>query len=64
MSNPFVKKAMLKAMDRTNGELDKAVLAYRENPTDENREHLLRMQEAHVADFYREETEGFIERTK
>lgn len=50
-------------MDRTNGKLDEAVLAYREDPTEANKQRLLALQEQHVTDFYREQADEFIRRT-
>lgn len=51
-------------MDRTNGRLDAAVLAYREDPSEENRQRLLAAQREHNDDFMREQTGAYIERTK
>lgn len=51
-------------MDRTNGRLDAAVLAYREEPTHENRERLLAAQREHNEAFLREQTGEYIERTR
>jgi hypothetical protein len=50
-------------MDRTNGELNRAVLAYRENPTPENERRLIAAQEAHYEHFSREEIADFQRRT-
>ena len=36
-------------------DLDKAVVAYRENPTEENRAHLMREQEKHMHEFFQRE---------
>jgi hypothetical protein len=49
--------------DRTGGELDRAVAAYREDPTDANRARLDAAQRAHVIAFYAELTGEFIART-
>lgn len=49
--------------DRTNGELDAAILAYREDPSEENRERCLRAQQAHTDAFYAEQTGVFQART-
>ena len=49
-------KEFERGVDRTNGELDRAVVAYREDPSDENRERVLAAQEAHVEAFHRERT--------
>lgn len=51
-------------MDRTQGRLDQAVLAYRENPTEENNKRLLEIQREHVDNFYAEQTGVYIERTR
>jgi hypothetical protein len=49
--------------DRTNGALNRAILAYRENPTPENRAALLAAQSAHVNHFYAEQAAEFVRRT-
>lgn len=54
---------MTEPVDRTNGELDAAVLAHREDPSEENRERALRAAEAHNAAFLAEQTEEFQRRT-
>jgi hypothetical protein len=51
-------------MDRTSGALDRAVIAYREDPTEANRLRLLAAQAAHTEAFYREQSDEFIERTR
>lgn len=49
--------------DRTNGGLDKAVIAYRDNPTPENRAVLIAAQRAHADAFAAEQTAEFQRRT-
>jgi hypothetical protein len=49
--------------DRTNGELDAAVIAYRELPDEANLRRLMAAQRAHVDAFYRERTAEFQART-
>ncbi len=51
-------------VDRTNGELDAAVVAYRENPTLPNKERLFSAMHQHSDHFYREEIRGYQERTR
>jgi hypothetical protein len=46
-------------VDRTNGELDAAILAYRDDPSEENRDRCLKAQQAHTDAFYAEQTEEF-----
>jgi hypothetical protein len=48
---------------RTNGELERAIIAYREDPTEANRARLLAAQSAHVNDFYAEQAREFVGRT-
>ncbi len=43
--------------------LDQAIVAYRENPTDENREWLMGLQAQHANRFYRSQATEFIRRT-
>lgn len=51
-------------MDRTNGALDKAIIAFRANPTPENRAALMTAAKRHNEHFVREQTGNYIERTK
>ena len=51
-------------MDRTDGELDAAVLAYREDDSEANRQRLLAAQRAHDDAFVGEMTGTFQERTR
>lgn len=51
------------SVDRTNGELDAAVLAYREDPSEANRDRCLAAQERHHEAFLREQTAEFMART-
>jgi hypothetical protein len=51
-------------VNRTNGRLDAAIIAYREAPTPENRARLMAVQREHAAHFMREQTGGFIARTR
>ena len=51
-------------MDRTNGRLDAAVIAYRESPTEENRLALRAVANEHNEAFLREQTIEFIARTR
>lgn len=53
----------LKAVDRTQGRLDAAVIAYRNDPTDENHEALMAVGLEHVEAFYQEQTIDFMDRT-
>jgi hypothetical protein len=50
-------------MDRTNGRLDAAVLAYRANPTDENHVALMAAGMDHMSAFFKEQAEEFQTRT-
>jgi hypothetical protein len=52
-----------KAKDRTNGELDTAVIAFRREPTPDNRARLMTAMEAHADSFKREQTSDFVDRT-
>jgi hypothetical protein len=45
-------------------ELDRAVLAFRENPSEMNRRRLERVQAEHVGRFHRDRAVEYIERTK
>jgi hypothetical protein len=47
-----------------NTELDRAILAYRANPTEANRLRVLAAQEAHMLAFFRRQTEEFQVRTR
>jgi hypothetical protein len=49
--------------DRTNGELDAAVIAYRELPSEANLRRLMAAQRAHVDAFRREQATAFRART-
>jgi hypothetical protein len=55
-------QASAHATDRTNGALDRAIVAYREDPTPENRARLMAASRAHVDHFHAEQTRGFIAR--
>jgi hypothetical protein len=50
-------------VDRTNGELDAALMAFREDPSDANRARLMAAQQLHVDDFFAEQTGEFMQRT-
>lgn len=50
-------------MDRTQGRLDAAVIAYRENPTEENRVALMVIMKEHNDKFLAEQAQEFIQRT-
>lgn len=52
-----------RGLDRTNGELDAAILAYREDDSYENMKRLQAAQQAHVDAFYAEQAEEFQART-
>lgn len=52
-----------RAVNRTNGRLDKAVVAYRENPTEANREALMAVMREHNEVFMQEQTTDYIART-
>lgn len=58
-----VGKDIERGHDRTNGELDAAILAYRDDPSEENRERCLRAQQAHTDAFFAEERADFQART-
>lgn len=58
-----VGKDVERGCDRTNGELDAAILAYREDPSEENRERCLHAQQAHTDAFYAEERAEWMART-
>jgi hypothetical protein len=48
--------------DRTNGVLDRAIITYRENPTEANLAALRAAQSAHVEDFYAEQASDYTRR--
>jgi len=50
-------------MDRTNGRLDAAVIAYRESPTEENRELLRLVAVEHNDAFLQDMTVDYMART-
>ncbi len=52
-----------KPQDRTEGRLDRAVIAYREDPSEINRQRLMLVQEEHYRAFMAEQTGDFILRT-
>lgn len=54
---------MSEAVDRTDGDLDAAVLAYRGDPSEENRQRVLRASEEHVRHFVEEQTGDYQRRT-
>jgi membrane protein required for beta-lactamase induction len=49
--------------DRTAGELDRAILAWRESLSDADKARLEAAARAHVDDFYAEQAEEFVDRT-
>jgi len=48
----------------TPTELDKAILAYRNDPTELNRERLIRLQRERATGFYKANANEYIGRTK
>jgi hypothetical protein len=44
--------------------LDRAILAYRENPTEANRAAAMAAQRAHTNEFHRSQAAEFIQRTR
>lgn len=51
-------------MDRTGGELDRAVLAHRADPSETSHERVMAAMRAHNDAFMREQTGVFIEQTR
>lgn len=51
-------------VDRTDGELDAAILAHRQNPTPENLARALAAGRAHHEHYLAEQTDEYIARTK
>ena len=45
-------------------QLDEAIVAYRENPTEETRRRLLALQQSHTTSFFKSQTVDYIKRTR
>lgn len=56
-------QAVVPIIDRTDGRLDAAVLAYRADPSESNREALMLLAAEHHAHFVAEQSEEFVIRT-
>ena len=48
----------------TESALDKAIREYRENPTEENKQRVLRLQAAQTRKFYSSQADAYIQQTR